>query len=586
MTTKPKASKFRIKRDAPLTPGQAAMAATDGATARKIEQAAPAATPPSKPTPSAGVAEGEKLFETHDDGFGHGMMDEPSPGSAAAQKGQSGQNGEVTSAASAASEATIADIRKEGLTGRQLRMARRVAQKHGLAPTSDFDAVKQLRDRGIDPFKRANMLELVQDNAKGQLPAGQAQPNLPQVANPGPGTQVGMPAQQPQLNPLEQRASEIGRIQRDIAKRRRRKSALLFTRLAIFVLLPTFIAGWYYYMLATPMYATKSEFLIQQAEAQSGAMGLGGLFQGTGMATQQDSTTVQSYLQSEAAMRRLDKDHGFKAAFQQPDIDPVQRLDEDATDAAAYRIYQKRVKIGYDPTEGILKMEVIAPTPELSETFSVALLSYAEERVDQLTSRLRGDQMTGAQESFDVAEQRVLDAQQEVLRLQEELGVLDPVGESASIQSQVTQFEVEVSQKQLDLEQQLSNRRPNEARVKALEGEIGRLEDLIANLRARMTQTRDGNSSLAKKTGELRIAEANLQTRQLLLQQAAAQMESARIEANRQVRFLSLGVPPVAPDEAAYPKAFENTLLALFIFSGIYLMISLTASILREQVAG
>ena len=36
-------------------------------------------------------------------------------------------------------------IRREGLTGRQLRMARRVAQKHGLAPTSDFDAVRLLR---------------------------------------------------------------------------------------------------------------------------------------------------------------------------------------------------------------------------------------------------------------------------------------------------------------------------------------------------------------------------------------------------------------------------------------------------------
>ena len=53
-------------------------------------------------------------------------------------------------------------IRAEGLTGRQLRMARRVANKHGLHPTSDFDAVRLLRARGIDPFQRTNMLELVQ----------------------------------------------------------------------------------------------------------------------------------------------------------------------------------------------------------------------------------------------------------------------------------------------------------------------------------------------------------------------------------------------------------------------------------------
>jgi capsular polysaccharide transport system permease protein len=56
------------------------------------------------------------------------------------------------------------------------------------------------------------------------------------------------------------------------------------------------------------------------------------------------------------------------------------------------------------------------------------------------------------------------------------------------------------------------------------------------------------------------------------------------MEANRQVRYLTTSVKPVPPQEAAYPRAFENTILAFLIFSGIYLMISITASILREQV--
>ena len=59
-----------------------------------------------------------------------------------------------------AGEDDLAAIRREGLTGRQLRMARRVAHKHGLAVTSDFDAVRQLRQKGVDPFQRATMLEL------------------------------------------------------------------------------------------------------------------------------------------------------------------------------------------------------------------------------------------------------------------------------------------------------------------------------------------------------------------------------------------------------------------------------------------
>ena len=62
-------------------------------------------------------------------------------------------------------------------------------------------------------------------------------------------------------------------------------------------------------------------------------------------------------------------------------------------------------------------------------------------------------------------------------------------------------------------------------------------------------------------------------------------MRMSEIEANKQVRYLTVSARPVAPQEAAYPKVFENTVLAFLIFSGIYLMISLTASILREQVS-
>ena len=263
----------------------------------------------------------------------------------------------------------------------------------------------------------------------------------------------------------------------------------------------------------------------------------------------------------------------------------MQRLPEDASNEAAYKAYQRNVKIGYDPTEGILKMEVIAASPAASQAFSEHLISYAEEQVDNLTQRLRADQMSGASSSFDEAEQRVQEAQTRVLELQEQLGVLDPVTETSSIMQQVTQFEVQLRQKQLELQQLLANSRPNQARVDAVRGEIQRLQELIGNMRSSMTDSNTGGASLARITGQLRIAEADLATRQLLLQQALTQLETARIEANRQTRYLSLGVNPIAPDEPTYPRAAENTMLAFVIFAGIYLMMSLTASILREQVS-
>ena len=358
---------------------------------------------------------------------------------------------------------------------------------------------------------------------------------------------------------------------------------MLAARLAGFVGLPTLLAAIYFFAIATPMYATKSEFVIQQAD--SGAQkGASGLLSGTGLATSQDSITVQGYLNSREAMLRLDADMGFRAHFSDPSMDFIQRLDPGASNEDAYRSYRRNVKIGYDPTEGLVRMEVIAASPEVSAAFSRALIGYAEEQVDALTQRLRADQMEGAMGVFEEAEAKMMAAQRRVLALQEQLGVFDPVSENSALMSQITNFEVQLAEKRLSLQQLLDNARPNQARVAGTEGDIARLETMIADLRGQLTQGRGAEGSLASVSGQMRMAEVDLETRTLMMQEALQQLETARVEANRQVRYLSLGVNPVPPDEPTYPRAFENTLLALLIFSGVYLMISLTASILREQV--
>ena len=564
---------------------------------RPTPSAAPAATVPVRPRPtpikaSAAPAEASAL-EPIEDGFGDGPFptaggpvdaDDSQPAPAARPLSPDAfQTGDGEAA-----RGELDQIRREGLTGRQLRMARRMAQKHGLPATSDFDAVRLLRAKGIDPFQKSTIMELV--TAEDPDGAATVSRNLMVTPNAAGGVQLPQtikPIKVPStdLRPDATPLSDIQKIQRDIARRRRRRSALLAARLFFFVLLPTFIAGWYYYLIATPLYATKAEFVIQQAAPASPTGGLGGLLSGTQFATSQDSIAVQGYLQSRDAMLRLDQDLGFKTHFSDTKIDPIQRLQPDATTEAAYKLYKRNVHISYDPTEGIIKMEVIAADPQLSADFSNALISYAEEQVDHLTQRLREDQMQGARESFEQAEAAMLTAQRRVVELQEQFKVLSSEVEVTLITSQIGQLETQLSQDRLSLAQMEANPRPNQARMEPVKRRIATLEAEIAALRSRLTEGQDGGRSLAQVQSELLVAQADVQTRQLLLSQSLQAMETARTEANRQVRYLSLSVSPVPPDEATYPRAFENTMVALLVFAGIYLMISMTAAILREQVS-
>jgi capsular polysaccharide transport system permease protein len=483
----------------------------------------------------------------------------------------------------------IDSIRREGLTGRQLRMARRLAQKHGLPATSDFDAVRLLRAQGIDPFQANAVLELVSGAGDGAAPKGPGGSRALTVKPGGDGVHLPSTIKTSNLPSTELRneqahLAEVMKIQRDIARRRRRRSLLLAARLGVFVILPALLAGIYFYAIATPIYSAHTEFVIQQAEAPNAA-GLGGLLSKTPMATAQDSIAVQGYLQSQVAMQRLEADNNFRAHFSDPAIDPIQRLDPGATETAAYKLYKKNIRISYDPTEGVVKMDVRAADPQVAVDFSNALISYAEEQVDQMTQRLREDQMQGAREAYDEAELKYQAANVRVVELQEKFKIVSSETELGLITSQIGSLEAQLQQDELSLAQMESNSNPNKARMEPLKRRIETLKSQIAELRAKMTEDSQSGLSLAQVQSDLLVAQADAQTRQLLLAQSLQAMETARMEANRQTRYLSLSVAPVAPDEAAYPRAFENTLVVLLIFAGIYLMITMTVAILREQVS-
>jgi capsular polysaccharide transport system permease protein len=293
---------------------------------------------------------------------------------------------------------------------------------------------------------------------------------------------------------------------------------------------------------------------------------------------------VQGYLQSQDAMERLDKDIGFRSHFSAPNIDPIQRIEPEASNTALYKVYRRNVKISYDPTEGLIKMEVIAADPQIAVQYSKALIHYAEEQVDQLTSRLRGDQMKGALEAYQDAEKKLTDANMRVVELQEKNKVVSSEVEITLVTAQISALDAQLTQDKLSLAQMESNSAPNKARMDPVIRRIATLEDQIAKLRSKMTEESSTGQSLAKVQSELLVAQADVATRQLLLSTALTAMEAARNEANRQTRYLSLSVNPVAADEAAYPLAFENTIVVMLIFMGIYLMISMTIAILHEQV--
>jgi capsular polysaccharide transport system permease protein len=191
--------------------------------------------------------------------------------------------------------------------------------------------------------------------------------------------------------------------------------------------------------------------------------------------------------------------------------------------------------------------------------------------------------MRDAEIGFQKAQEERRAAQQRLIEMQMTNGV-DPEAVIGAIRAQITNYESLLLEKELELAALLDNARPNRAKVEGVQGDVRRIGATLDQLNARMSTATEGTNSLAQQAVNLQLAQADLMNADTNAQLAQTGLDQARTEATRQVRYLTVAVRPVASEEPSYPRKFENTILAFLIFGGIYLMLSLTASILREQV--
>lgn len=490
-------------------------------------------------------------------------------------------------------QAEDATINSDHPTHRQLRHAIRIAMSNGIKARSGLDAIHQLRKLGINPFLASSQAGNIRSteehghSATSGAPSRNKENILRRI--PGDNVQLLKRSKRAVSPPNEQpnevsHVAEIQRIHGDLEQLRQRRLRTLFMKMFAFVLVPTAFACYYFYVLATPMYSVRSEFIILQSISKASNTPWSGLFSGSALATSPDSIAVQGYLTSREAMERLDNSNGFRLHFQSPNIDFVQRLATDATLEAAYRFYKKHVLVAFDEVDQVIRLEVIAADPEVAKEWSLQLINYAEGQVNQLTKRLRDDQMRDAQASYDAAHKDLISAELYLTGLQKKFKVISSEAEIEQIVAQIKALEAQISDDRLAVAQLEANVEPS-VRVKPIKRRIATLEEEVAALRSRLTSGSQDASSMAEIQGELLVAQAGLQTRQILVAKTLQALEAARVSANRQARYLSVSVSPIAPDQPSYPRPIISTIMSMLFFLGVYLAVSFAGILFRENAS-
>ena len=373
-----------------------------------------------------------------------------------------------------------------------------------------------------------------------------------------------------------------------LAVRERARSAVrnlspLARKLLLWVGLPTFLALFYYGLLATDLYQSESKYTIQSAEVRS-MSGLDSLFGSLpvgGSAGEHDARAVQDYVLSRDVLRRLDREEGFIRHFQDDAIDWLARIPADATFEEAYEYYQDLVHVRYDSQSGVSTLTVLATSAEDAQRFAHAILHYAEEMVNELSERARLDRMEFARSEVDAGELRLGKARQAILELQREGSEMDPKGSATAVFNIRTELEAELAKARAELRQMESFMKPEAHQVQALRQKISSLEEQIRreNLKLVDSQSQSLSSSIARF--EPLVLEKEFAEK--AYESALASLEVARTEAAQQHRYLATIVTPSAPDEATHPKRILGILTVFAVALAAFGIISLLIAAAREH---
>lgn len=397
-----------------------------------------------------------------------------------------------------------------------------------------------------------------------------------------------LPAIRPDIKPDTPalRAERVEAIRRDLVKRRRRKGGGMLLKLWAFVLMPTLIVAYFLWFVATDMYESESTFRVQSAESGGAAnSGLLAQFLG-GAGGGNDPVAVQTYIYSRDVLRLLDADHAWVAHFQAPDLDILNRLDEDATFEDAYKHYQNMITVSYDPSEGIIEMAIVASDPDTAERFSNAIIGYAERMVDDLSDRIKSDSIEDAKRFLDDAERDLKAAQLAEAEVRKNQEIFSVETEVANAMAIITGMETELEA----LTGRLTNLRrvtsESDPRVQRIRAQVETLQGQIDRRRNSITGNSERNDrSLADINADLSRAQFDVQAAMAIFSSALQSHELARMNATRQQIYLTVIEQPSMPDEANYPQKPQMLALAFIGLLGFYIVFSLTVSLIREQAS-
>ncbi len=369
---------------------------------------------------------------------------------------------------------------------------------------------------------------------------------------------------------------EQGATARDLRKERQRR---VIVRMLVGVVLPTLIAVVYYGVVAAPEYESLSAFTVRSADG-GGGVGLE-LFIASvpGSSAGRDAILVQEFILSRDMLAKLEEEHGFVAHYSEHG-DFVSRLSADANFEERFAYYRDHVRVEHDSQSGVITLAVRGYSARQAQAFNQAMVSAGEAMVNELNERSRADRIDLARREMAAGEARLTTARRALVEFQAQHDEINPMESAAALLTVRSELEGELASARAELSALRHTLQPSAPEVVALRRRVSALQSQINAQSARLS---NGDTGLAATIAAFEPLIVEKEFAQRAYQSALTALELARVEADRQHRYVVTIASPSAPDAPTHPNGVRGVITVTALCFALLGVGSLLLASVREH---
>jgi capsular polysaccharide transport system permease protein len=375
----------------------------------------------------------------------------------------------------------------------------------------------------------------------------------------------------------------------------------------LIVVFPTLLAFAYFGFIASDQYESTAGYVIKtqsggDASPGTGIMSMIGMAGGAGgSGAMGDAAMVEAYVGSDQIIRDLSKDLNLRSIYSSKDIDWISRLKvtpdffkkisgqktrrtttREISDEDLLKYWKSKLEVTEGLAPGTSLLKVRAFTPEDAKAIADQVIVLGERLVNHVSERAMKDAVAFAQNEVDLAHKRAIKAFDELQQFQVRAKQVDPLG---YVQARTTiqgKMEGDLSTLQTQMEA-LRKILPEEAPgIKQMKNQVSALQEQLLVEKNQSTAKGSGGSAtevineFAKRQLETDFASKDYLS-------ALTALESARINATRQNRYLEAFDLPELPDAAALPNRWYSIITVLALSLLLYGVWSLFIAGVKEH---